>query len=303
MTRVLACGGLTIDWLQIDRARFGPSLGGNAAYAAVGAWLAQARAEVVAVIGDDYPPKLLEQLERAGIGTSAVRTVAGPSFRVLLDESGPHRRISYLPGSGRNDRLDPEPSQLPVVSRSDGVHLCGIPPSSQRALMDALIGRVHTVTLDTVVIPGEIEPKTQDLLALARRADVFMPSWDEVAHHWPGDLEAAMEQLSRAGCRRVVVKLGPSGSVGRDGDHTIQVPAAEALVVDPIGAGDAYCGAVCARLTMGDSLGEAMAWGAAAASVIIEGHGVARAVTPSARAEVAARYERLRLQVTTGIRA
>lgn len=303
MTRVLACGGLTIDWLQTDRGRFGPSLGGNAAYAAVGAGLAGADAEVVAVIGDDYPPQLLDQLARAGIGTSAVRTVPGPSFRVLLDESRPQRQISYLPGSGRNDRLDPEPSQLPTLSPSDGVHVCAVPTSSQRALVDAVSGRVRTLTLDTVVIPGEIEPSTPDLLALARRTDAFMPSRDEVAHHWGGEVEAALEQLSSAGCRRVVVKLGSNGSVGRDGDETIHLPAAEASVVDPIGAGDSYCGAVCARLTMGDSLGEAMAWGAAAASVIIEGHGAARAVTPSARAEVSARSERLRLRPATGTRA
>ena len=302
MTRVIACGGLTIDWLQTDRGRFGPSLGGNAAYAAVGAWLAGAEAEVVAVIGDDYPTELLDQLANAGIGTSAVRVSPGPSFRVLLDESGPHREISYLPGSGHNDRLDPSPSQLPLFEPLDGVHVCAIPASSQRALVDAVSGRVHTLTLDSVVIRGEIEPPTPELLALARRADAFLPSRDEVEHHWPGDADAALEYLYRAGCRRVVVKLGPNGSVGRDARGTVYLPAAQASVVDPIGAGDTYCGAVCARLTMNDSLGDAMAWGAAAASVVIEGHGAARALTLSARTEVSARSERLRSLEITGTR-
>lgn len=299
MTRVLACGGLTIDWLQTSEGRVGPSLGGNAAYSAVGAWLAGAEAEVVAVIGDDYPAELLEQLSAAGIGTSSVRVDPGPSFRVLLDESGPRREITYLPGSGRNDRLDPLPSQLPVPARGDAMHVCAIPVASQRAFLAAARSRRQLVTLDTVIIQGEIEPDTETLLDLARAATVFMPSRDELEHHWPGDIEAALDHLTAAGCARVVVKLGADGSVGREGGATVRLSAVATDVVDPIGAGDAYCGAACARLAMGASLPEAMSWGAAAASVVIEGHGAARALTEAARTTAEARARSLHTQPVT----
>ena len=63
---VLALGGLTIDWLWTASGRSGPALGGNAAYAAVGAWLAGSAAEVVSVVGDDYPAQLLDQLTSSG---------------------------------------------------------------------------------------------------------------------------------------------------------------------------------------------------------------------------------------------
>lgn len=300
MTRVLACGGLTIDWLQTRSDRYGPSLGGNAAFAAVGAWLAGADAEVVAVIGDDYPADLLGVLAAAGIGVSAVRRSPGPSFRVLLDESGPQRVISYLPDSGSNEYLDPLPSQLPELVPGDSVHVCAIPTASQRAIIEAVVGRVGIVTLDTVVIPGEIEPEASWLLALARQVSVFMPSRDEVEHHWPGAVEDDLQELADAGCARVVVKLGPDGSIGRDGSERIRVPAAASTVVDPIGAGDSYCGAVCARLGAGDSLSTAMRWGAAAASVIIEGHGAAHALTAAGRTRVADRVGELAERVATG---
>ncbi|MEO6577884.1 MAG: carbohydrate kinase family protein [Candidatus Limnocylindria bacterium] len=293
MTRVIACGGLTIDWLQTANGRVGPSLGGNAAYAAAGAWLAGADAEIVAVIGDDYPADLLEQLSRVGIGISGVRTSPGPSFRVLMDESGPRRTISYLPESGHNDRLDPLPSQLPELRAADGVHICAIPTSSQRAMLEAAADLVDVVTLDSVVIPDEIEPSTAELLDLARRASVFMPSRDEVEHHWSDDVEEALWRLRDIGCDRVVIKLGSDGSIGRDGTETIRVPAAEASAIDPTGAGDAFCGAACARLAMGDPLRTAMTWGAAAASVIIQGHGAAAALTSAGQASAADRADRL----------
>lgn len=303
MTRVIACGGLTIDWLQTTDGRYGPSLGGNAAYAAAGAWLAGSDAEVVAVIGDDYPAELLDELSGAGIGVSGVRVSPGPSFRVLLDETGPRRVISYLPDSGHNDRLDPLPSQLPALRDGDGVHICAIPTESQRTLLDAVGGTVSVVTLDSVVIRGEIEPATAELLDLARAASVFLPSRDEIDHHWPGGVDVALERLVAAGCSRVVAKLGEDGSIGHDGTGLIRVPAVAASVIDPIGAGDAYCGAACARLADGASLQEAMAWGAAAASIIIEGHGVAPALSEAARARAAERVDRLRSGSTMGMLA
>lgn len=293
MTRVLALGGLTIDWLQTERGRFGPALGGNAAYSAVGAWLTGAQAEVVAVIGGDYPPELLGQLSSVGIGVSGVRTVAGPSFRVLLDESGPQRVISYLPGSGRNDTLDPIPSQVPNLDEECGAHVCAIPTASQEALVDALAGRVTTLTLDTVLIPGEIEPDAAALVALARRVSVFMPSREEVAHHWPGSVEHALDELEAARVPRTIVKLGRAGSVGRADGDTVHMPAVAVAVEDPTGAGDAFCGAVCARLAGGDGMRESMAWGAAAASVVIEQQGVAHALTADARERAASRASEL----------
>lgn len=299
MSRVIACGGLTIDWLQNTTGRYGPSLGGNAAYAAAGAWLSGADADVVAVIGDDYPRELLAQLSGVGIGIRGVRTSPGPSFRVLLDESGPRRVISYLPDSGHNDRLDPLPTQLPELLAGDGVHICAIPISSQRALLEAVADQVGVVTLDTVVIRREIEPTAAELIALARRASVFMPSRDEIDHHWPGGPEAAVRLLADAGCAQVVVKLGADGSIGWDGSDIIRMPAAQASVTDPIGAGDTYCGAVCARLAMGDSLRTAMRWGAAAASVIIQVHGVAPALTLAARARASERAAQLESVLAT----
>jgi ribokinase len=293
MAKVLAVGGLSIDWLQTPSARHGPALGGNAAYAAVGAYLAGAEARVVAVVGDDYPPELLAQLTRAGIDTTHVRLSAGPSFRVLLDESGPSRAISYLPGSGRNDRLDPVSAQLPGDLTGWAVHVCAIPTASQRCLLDTIRACTLVTTIDTVIIPDQIEPGADELLDLAREVSAFLPSRAEVERLWPGDVEAALATLHEAGVSRVVVKMGAAGSIGLDADGLCRMPAVETTVVDPTGAGDAYCGAFCALLADGADLQAAMAWGAAAASVVIEDYGAAHALAADSRRRVAERAARL----------
>lgn len=292
MARVMAIGGLTIDWLQTTTARHGPTLGGNAAYAAVGAYLAGAEASVVAVIGDDYPSELLAQLTQAGIDTTHVRRSTGPSFRVLLDESGPSRTMSYLPRSGRNDRLDPVAAQLPDDLAGSGVHVCAIPTASQRSLLDAIGERALVTTIDTIIIPGQIEPGADELLDMARITSAFLPSRQEVELLWPGDIEVALVTLHEAGVPRVVIKMGAEGSLGLDDGGLCRIPAIETRVVDPTGAGDAYCGAFCARLAEGADLQAAMAWGAAAASVVIEGYGVGHALTVDARLRASDRAAR-----------
>lgn len=293
MVPVLTLGGLTMDWLKTSSVCQGPALGGNAAYAAVGAHLTGAEASIVAVVGEDYPPELLAQLSRAGIDTTHVRTSAGPSFRVLLDECGPSRVISYLPGSGRNEHLDPVVPQLPQDLTGWAVHLCAIPTSSQLCLLDAIRAQALVTTIDTVFIPGQIEPSALELLHLARQASAFLPSRQEVERLWSHDMETALAALHEAGVPRVVVKLGADGSLGLDENGLTRMPAVETRVVDPTGAGDAYCGAFCALLAGGAELRTAMAWAAAAASVVIEDHGVAHALVGDGRRRVAERAARL----------
>ena len=142
------------------------------------------------------------------------------------------------------------------------VHICGIPPESQRSLLDAIGERPIVTTIDTVIIPDQIEPDAMGLIDLARRVSAFLPSRDEVLRLWPGDVEAAAVALREAGVARVVVKLGADGSIGVDADGLYRMPAVPTTVVDPTGAGDAYCGAFCALIAAGSDLPTAMAWGA-----------------------------------------
>ena len=215
MTRVYAAGGLTLDWVRQrgDAVNRGPNVGGNAAYAAVGAMLAGASAEIVAVLGADYPSALLDQLAAAGIGTSCSRSTDGPAFRVLLDDSGEEREVSYLPGSGSNSDLDPVPGQIPADMVGAALHICAIPTASQMGLIEAATGQAGLITLDTVYIPGQIEPSPEELLSLARRVHVFLPSVQEVDRFWPGGAERALQDLLAAGVSRAVVRLGPAGSI------------------------------------------------------------------------------------------
>jgi len=286
-----------LDWVRRGATTTGPTVGGNALYSAVGAWMVGAQPAVCAVIGADFPDSILDVLEQAGFDLNPLRRVDGPSFRVLLDDSVPRRAVSYLEPCGHNDTLDPWPHQ--VRSGWDIAHLAAIPPESQRRLAAALTAVGVPYTLDTIVIPGEIEPAADELIELASGSRAFLPSTDELDALWPADdpverLTALYQQTRHP----VVATCGALGSIGFDGARAVRVPAYDGLVVDTTGAGDAYSGAFAASSALGADLAEAMAWAAAAASVIIESHGAEHALEPGRRRSVRQRAEQVRTATT-----
>lgn len=283
---LVAIGGLTIDYVQTRAGQSGPAVGGNALYAAVGAWLVGSHPRILAKVGRDYPTELLAPLDAAGFDLGSIESVSGPSFKVVLDESTGERVQRFLPGSGDNSTLDPGLDTLPMMSQK-AAHVCGIPVSTQRAFLLAMRGRAALTTFDTVVIPGHIEPSATELDELMDYADVFLPSREEVATLWlVDDVDRWVLSQAQRG-RRVVVKCAAEGavSVSENGD-LIRMEAAPATVVDTTGAGDTFCGAFASALKSRGDIRSAMAWGAAAASVVIEAYGALHAVMNDRRQDV-----------------
>ncbi len=90
----------------------------------------------------------------------------------------------------------------------------------------------------------------------------------------------------------VVLKLGGKGAVVATGSERVSCPPPGAAVVDPTGAGDAFCAGFLARWLAGASLAESGTAGAATASAAMAL--VGGRPPPSAAPTTAATWERLR---------
>jgi ribokinase len=84
---------------------------------------------------------------------------------------------------------------------------------------------------------------------------------------------SAAPKLLELGPRSAVITLGASGAVFADDGSNGHLPPPEVEVVDTTGAGDAFVGALAARLARGAPLEEAVAYAvrAGAATVTKEG--------------------------------
>lgn len=278
---VVAVGRLSTTPFHLGKPRPIAGAGGSALLSAVGAWLVGADAAICAVIGPDFPNDLIRPLARAGIDLSRVRQATAAELAA--------------------GELDPSVDQLASVSPNWAVHLCGMSTRRQEAILRRVNQRVALVTLDTIYVAGNIEPEREQLIRIAAECDAFMPGRAEVTQLWPGEPpREVLRLLARHGVRTAVIKLGLGGSIGiREGVIT-WMPAFPVTASEAAAGGDAYAGGFAATFSIDRDLPRAMAWGAAAASVVCETSDLIDTLTDYARKKAESRARTLLSELRQG---
>ena len=140
----------------------------------------------------------------------------------------------------------------------------------------------------TILNPAPARPLPDELLALV---DVLTPNESELyqlagpAHS--GSIDQAAAALLARGTRAVLVTLGASGCrLYQAGHETMALAGRVMPVLDTIGAGDTFTGALAASLARGDSLANAVQWANAAAALSVTRQGAVAGIPTLA--EVAA---------------
>jgi len=269
-------------------------IAGAEANVAVGlARLGHAVAYIGRVGGDGFGTAILRALRGEGVDVRHLTIDDSARTGVMFRERrvlGAMDVVYHRAGSA-GSRLTPEDV---VRAVDDGVfegirwlHLTGITPAlsdtaraaTTRALEEGRrIGA--TVSLDVNLrrrlwSDEQAAPLLRDL---ASRVDVVFGSTDELALVAGADLDSEPEQLVAAvaatGPRTVVVKLGRDGALGRDGEtSTAQPGIAVTDVVDPVGAGDAFCAGFIAGRLDGVDLTTALRMGNACGALAVAASG------------------------------
>lgn len=248
----LAAGNLTIDDSTVA---FG-QCGGNGLYTALGMWLWDEPTTLLAGVGTDFPAEWLDRITAAGIDTGSVWSTGEPHAL----RSGPPDPAVWPSYSPSMQRLPP--------SDFAGAHVAPGPARQVADLIDALAYQTGVVTLDRPWWDGVgalLTPTLRKLAALA-------PGIEELTRRsGDGDPWTLAGRLG-AECPTVVVRQGDAGNLvlRRGAARAVQVGSVPVRVVDPRGAGDAFCGGLCVGLARtGDPI-RAAAYGAVAASFVLE---------------------------------
>ena len=289
---VAVAGNLTLDD-TVTPAGFVPeAAGGDALYAslAVSAW--GGTPTLVTLVGDDYPRAHLERMAAVGVDIASVRTTAGPTvhYRVTYGPDG-DRTFEWVGSEERLLLTSPIESDYATLDTADWLHLAAMPIEAHEVGVAA--GRAAGTRIS-------LDPHEEYIVGFERRLRrlvdgvVFMPSELEARLLFP-DIDVAdpvafgfavAERLDAWRPAAVALKLGQLGSVVRVNERSVHVPALSAQVVDPTGAGDAYCGGfVVGWLVTGDPAIAAACGSVAAAETIgmFGAFGAEPAPTPAQR--------------------
>lgn len=276
---ICVIGNLTLDDTFTPQGTFPSAPGGDALYAALGARWWGVAARIVSRIGEDYPRSHIDRMREAGIDVSGIRRLPGPTVHYRVDyRTNDDRVFEHLTGPGRLDDLSPQGDDLDVINRASWVHVAAMP--IERQAEGIARARSHG-------IPYSLDPHEEYITGYESQltelisGSVFMPSELEVALLFPGlSAEEAVARCLSIGARTVTVKRGSRGSVVGAGGTLWVVPAIRVQVVDPTGAGDAYCGGFIAGLIKTGSPLAAACSGTASAAHIVKGFGAFQAAPP-----------------------
>jgi 5-dehydro-2-deoxygluconokinase len=261
--------------------RFGKFMGGSATNVAVAAARLGRRSAVITRTGDDpFGAYLHDALRGFGVDDRYVTPVAGLPTPVTFCEIFPPDDFPlYFYRWPKAPDLEIAAAELDLDAvRAAGVFwvtgtgLCAEPSrSATLAALEARGGRGVTV-LDLDYRPmfwSSREEAGEWMRRALPHATVAVGNLDEcytaVGERAP---LAAARALHESGVGLAVVKQGPKGVLADDKDTLVEVPPVPVTVVNGLGAGDAFGGALCHGLLAGWDLERVMRFANAAGAVV-----------------------------------
>ena len=260
---------------------FGKWLGGSATNVAVAAARYQRRTAVITRTGDDpFGTFVHAALRGYGVDDRYVTSVPGlPTPVVFCEIFPPDDFPLYFYRWPKAPDMEIRAGELDL----DAIRSAGVFWATVTGLSDE---PSRTATLAALQARGRREITVLDLDYRA----MFWPSREQ-ARHWVrqalphvsvavGNLDecdtavgeqkplAAAQALHAFGVGLAVIKQGPKGVLAHDGTAAVEVPPVPVTVVNGLGAGDAFGGALCHGLLAGWDLERVMRFANAAGAIV-----------------------------------
>lgn len=254
-------------------------LGGGGAQTAFGMRLWSPHVGLIAGVGLDYEHEVRTWLKESEIDTSGLRISETPTVRAwqLLEFDERRTQAWRVPAPVIGMQLQRSMSYLPSqYQKARGFHYGIHPEDPDLGFMDALREQGGLLSIEPFK-PADRIPTSRALKNILSRIDIFSTNLLE-ARSLVGERDAlsCLHSLLEAGASVVALRLGSQGSLigERDSGRIVQIPAVRAQVIDPVGAGNAYCGGFLVGWVETQQMVTAGVYGSVAASFLVETIGV-----------------------------
>ncbi len=292
------CDRLPLPGETVHGNGFAVNPGGKSANQAVAAAKLGSRVALIGAVGDDTNgTMLLASTAGAGVDISRVRRTPDAATGVAVISVDAHGENNIIISAGANGTLAPGDvaASAELFEGASVMCLClevGLDTVEAAARLGHDAGATVLLNLSPYAeIPASLAALCDILLVNAHEASLFLggaavPDAGADTAAWA----PVRDKFADRGLHRVVVTLGANGSVvldsgaGAEGRIT-RIEPTRVDAKDTTGAGDAFTGAVAARLAAGDSLPAAAAFASVAAALAATRKGTQTAYPKAADVE------------------
>ncbi len=251
---------------KIPIQRLDQTLGGNALNNAVGSARLGLAAAFYSVIGNDETGKrVVRELEREQVGQKYLDIHRGSStnYSIVLNYKAERTILQYA---------HPRTYHLPQFEKTKWIYYTAIGRKFAE-LETHLLHTCRDLRAKLAFNPGtgQIRQGIKKLARVFKHAEVVFVNKEE-AEELVGDsvdIKGLMWKLRRYGPDIVVVTDGPNGAYALNGVHRMYLPIFPVKAVERTGAGDAFATGFVAAISCGESVAEAMRWGAANSASVV----------------------------------
>ncbi len=264
--------------------------GGKGANQATAAARAGARVHYIGKVGDDEFGKTARRsLEQAGFDVLTLFVSRdAPTGNALIYVAGKNAEnmIAVDPGANLTVSEQEVNQCLPALAAAD---LLLTQLENNLSAIEKMVDVARRNNTYIILNPAPYQPVPERLLA---EVDLLTPNATEAGQMTGINVDdrysalCAAALLHRQGAKNVIITLGIQGALLSETQGQAWIPCFPARPLDSTGAGDAFNGALAARLAAGESLREAALFAAAYAAVCVERAGAAASM-PSLEEAVA----------------
>jgi len=280
---LLVVGSVAFDAIETPFGKTDKIIGGAASYISLAATYFTKKANLVAVVGGDFPQEYIELLQKHGVNTEGLQ--------IKQDEKSFFWSGKYHNDMNSRDTLVTELNVLgsfdPILpaayQNTDYLMLGNLAPKVQSTVIERLQHRPRLIVMDTMNFWMDIA--LEDLKQTISMVDVLSIN-DEEARQLSGEysLRKAAKVIMAMGPKTLIIKKGEHGALLFQGDEIFSAPALPLEdVFDPTGAGDTFAGGFIGYLaatndTSFNNMKKAILHGSALASFCVEKFGTEQIV-------------------------
>jgi len=242
MPHLLVIGSPSIDTLHFKN-RTEKSAGGAGLYTAMAALQSGSQVSVFSPKPQDLPEILKKFDERLDAWIGPIVTLDDlPRFEI----SHAGDKATYLDFYvGEEERLDPH--QLPKdLSIYDCVHITSLGKTNQQSRFADVCQDRGARLLSSGSFLNQVLENPNEVRTMMEKTDVFFMNEDEAIGLFQG-----LDNASTSPGKLLFITCGEKGAIVVQGNFRTQLPAVQAVALDPTGAGDTFCGGTLSYMLQG----------------------------------------------------